>query len=263
MTVAALTEAAQAWNLDDEVVEQVARQAVGVELEDRILDAALVLVARWGVGKTSLSDVAKEAGCSRATVYRAFSGGRQQVLDALAARELGSYLESITVAIDSAETLEEAVTRGLVVAARSLGDHEAAQFVLAHEPEILTPFLGFKMVDRLYGHVSAVIGPHLERLVPADRAAWLAEWAARAFVSYLFNPATDTDLTVVAQARRLVSSFVIPAFDDPAPTLDLTDTASLEVGAEVCFAATRSPEHSSELQPIHQPSPNGSTHVHH
>jgi AcrR family transcriptional regulator len=191
------------------------------DLETRILDATLALVGRWGVGKTSLADVAKEAGCARATVYRAFPGGKQQLLTALGGRELASYIEAITEAIDSADELADAVTRGLVVAARLLRDNDAAQFVVAHEPELLVPFLGFKQVDRLYTHVSATVGPHLERFVPADRASWLAEWAARAFITYLFNPDPDVDLAVVEHTRRLVSSFVIPAFE---PVIDLHPT---------------------------------------
>ena len=49
---------------------------------DRILDAALACIARVGVGKTTLDDVAREAGCARATVYRCFPG-RQALLRAL------------------------------------------------------------------------------------------------------------------------------------------------------------------------------------
>lgn len=182
------------------------------DLEARVLDAALVLVGRWGVGKTALADIAKEAGCSRASVYRAFPGGKQQLFTELGLRELGGYIESIVDAIDSAEDLDDAVTRGLVVAARLLRDNDAAQFVVAHEPELLLPFLGFKQVDRLYAHVAVTVAPHLERFVPLGRAQWLAEWAARAFITYLFNPAPDVDLAVVEHTRRLVSSFVIPAF---------------------------------------------------
>lgn len=208
------------------------RSGVGAgDLEARILDSTLVLVGRWGVGKTSLIDIAKEAGCARATVYRVFPGGKQQLFAELGLRELRGYVESIVEAIDSAEDLDEAVTRGLVVAARLLRDHEAAQSVLDLEPELLVPFLGFKQVDRLYSHVSATIGPHLERLVTPERAAWLAEWAARAFITYLFNPTPDLDLAVVDDARRLVSSFVIPAFEPDLlqSTLTPTPTGSTHV----------------------------------
>lgn len=206
------------------------------DLEARILDAALTLVARWGVAKTALADVAKQAGCSRATVYRAFPGGKQQLFATLASRELAGYVEAIGEVIDSADDLEEAVTRGLVVAARLLRDSDAAQFVVAHEPELLLPFLGFEQVDRLYAHVSATVAPHLERFVPLDRAEWLAEWAARAFITYQFNPDPDVDLADVAHCRRITSSFVIPAFTPGSRTQTTPSTP--------------------------HPSP-GSTHVHH
>ena len=181
-------------------------------LDERILDAATSLVARWGVTKTSLADVAKEAGCSRATLYRSFPGGKQQLFAAVGHRELAGYVDAIVEVVDEADDLADALTRGLVVAARLLRDHDAAQFVLAHEPELLLPFLGFKQVDRLYSHVSAVIGPHFERFVPAERAAWLTEWAARLFITYLFNPDPEVDLVVIDDTRRLVTSFVLPAF---------------------------------------------------
>ena len=42
------------------------------ELEERICDAALTCVARWGLTKTTLEDVARQAGCGRATIYRHF-----------------------------------------------------------------------------------------------------------------------------------------------------------------------------------------------
>jgi AcrR family transcriptional regulator len=184
--------------------------------DERILDAAVTLVARWGVTKTSLADIAKEAGCSRASLYRSFPGGKQQLFAAVGLRELAGYVDAIVEVVHESDDLADALTRGLVVAARLLRDHDAAQFVLAHEPELLLPFLGFKQVDRLYAHVSAVIGPHLERFLPAEqaveRAGWLAEWAARLFISYLFNPDPEVDLVVIDDARRLVTAFVLPAF---------------------------------------------------
>ena len=40
----------------------------------RLLDATVACIARVGVSKTTLDDVAREAGCSRATLYRYFPG---------------------------------------------------------------------------------------------------------------------------------------------------------------------------------------------
>lgn len=179
---------------------------------ERILDAALVLVARWGVAKTALGDVAKEAGCSRATLYRAFPGGKQHLLRSLATRELRAYQGAVLDAVDAADTLEDALTMGLVVATRALHDHDAAQFILSHEPGLLLPFLGFREVERLYAHASPVLGAHLVRFVPPERAAWAAEWVARLFITYLFNPHAGLDLADEADARRLVRTYLMPAF---------------------------------------------------
>ncbi|QXC62419.1 TetR/AcrR family transcriptional regulator [Aquihabitans sp. G128] len=182
------------------------------EVTERILDAALVLVARWGVGKTALADVAKEAACSRATVYRAFPGGKAHLFEALALREVEAYRQAVVEVIDAAEDLPDALTRGLVVASRLLHDHDAAQFIVEHEPELLLPFLGFNQVDVVYRAAAAALAPHLERFVPADRAAWAAEWCARLFITFVFNPPPSTDLANVDDARHLVASFVAPAF---------------------------------------------------
>ena len=185
--------------------------APGSDVEERILDAALVLVARWGVAKTALGDVAKEAGCSRATLYRAFPGGKRHLFLALATRELTTYRRGIIDAIDAADELGDALTRALVVAARLLHDHDGAQFILEHEPELLLPFLGFHQVDVLYRETAVAFGPHLERFLPADRAAWAAEWVARLFITYLFNPHDRWDLAAIGDARSLVETFVLPA----------------------------------------------------
>jgi len=182
------------------------------DAEQRILDAAVVLVARWGVTKTALGDIAKEAGCSRATLYRSFPGGKRHLLLAVADRELQAAIAALVDAVATADDLEDALTRALVVSARLLRDHDAAQFILEHEPGLLLPFLGFHQVDRLYRRTAQVFGPHLERFLPADRAEWAAEWTARVFISFIFNPHEDLDLISIDDARSLVEGFVIPAF---------------------------------------------------
>ena len=49
------------------------------ETQQRIIDAATSCVKRWGVEKTSLNDIAKEAGVTRPTVYNYFPN-RQDIL---------------------------------------------------------------------------------------------------------------------------------------------------------------------------------------
>jgi AcrR family transcriptional regulator len=60
--------------------------------EDPILDAARATVLDFGVGRTSVSEVARRAGVSRMTVYRRYPDGAA-LLRALMAREFAAVLE--------------------------------------------------------------------------------------------------------------------------------------------------------------------------
>jgi AcrR family transcriptional regulator len=51
------------------------------DTQQRILDAAIECVQQWGVEKTNLNDIAKQAGVTRPTVYRYFAS-RDDVLSA-------------------------------------------------------------------------------------------------------------------------------------------------------------------------------------
>jgi len=46
----------------------------------RIIDGALACLARHGTAKTTVDDIARQSGVSRATVYRVFPGGRDEIL---------------------------------------------------------------------------------------------------------------------------------------------------------------------------------------
>lgn len=187
------------------------------ELEGRILDAALDLVSRWGVAKTAIADVAKAAGCGRATLYRVFPGGKQEVFDALGQREVARYLEAVTEAIDQAGDLADALTAAVVTATHDLRNHQAFHIVLEREPGLLLPYLGFGQVDRLYAAAATEVGPHLERFLPAERAAWAAEWVARLLITFIFSPTDEMDLADHGQASVLVRHYLVPAFN-PVPT---------------------------------------------
>ncbi len=42
--------------------------------EERLLDAATTLLVRWGYRKTTIDDVAREAGVGKGTIYLALEG---------------------------------------------------------------------------------------------------------------------------------------------------------------------------------------------
>src|SRR5258706_649074 len=95
--------------------------------QDRVLDGALACVARVGLAKTTLDDVAREAGCARATVYRCFPN-KQQLLSALVAREVGALRDAVIGAASSTETLGAAITPVITTAVGVLPRNTALAF---------------------------------------------------------------------------------------------------------------------------------------
>src|SRR2546423_4583695 len=86
----------------------------------RVVDGALRCIARWGVAKTTLDDVAREAGCSRATVYRFFPGGKDALVQAVVRAEVDQFLDAVGRRLDAVadQGLEELLVHGMAEAGR-------------------------------------------------------------------------------------------------------------------------------------------------
>ena len=63
------------------------------ERQTHILDAAAALIIRLGYDKTTMSDIAEQAGASRRTVYLHFKG-KDELFEALLYREYLRYSET-------------------------------------------------------------------------------------------------------------------------------------------------------------------------
>jgi AcrR family transcriptional regulator len=180
-------------------------------LDEKVVDAALACFARWGLTKTTLDDIAREAGCSRATVYRLFPGGKDTVFDAVAGRELVRFFDGLRAELDrAADDLEALLVAGISFTAAHLREHQALQFLVAHEPEVILPLVAFERCDVVLDHAAAFCGPWLEPHVGPEWAPRAAEWIARMVLSYSLVPSPSFDLADAASARRFVRSFVLP-----------------------------------------------------
>ena len=82
----------------------------------RIIDATLTCLARHGTVKTTVDDIARQAGVSRATVYRVFPGGRDEMLAAVVDTEMARLFSALGVRLGEAGDLTEALVGGIVEA---------------------------------------------------------------------------------------------------------------------------------------------------
>jgi AcrR family transcriptional regulator len=174
------------------------------------VDGALRCIARQGVGKTTLDDVAREARCSRATVYRVFPGGKEAVLAAVVETEVSRFFSALAVAMGEAGDLEDVLVAGMTEAARRIGEHDALAHLLEQEPEVVLPHLAFSQLDTVLAVSSAFAAPFLGRWLDQAEAQRTAELAARTVISYLACPAEGVDLTDPRSVRHFVGRFVLP-----------------------------------------------------
>lgn len=177
--------------------------------QDRVLDGALACVARVGLAKTTLDDVAREAGCARATVYRCF-GAKSALFAAVLEREVDALGVHAIDAAATADSLADAIVAVILAGADTFNSHAALRFVCEHEQEILAPQLSFDRGSGVLRGAGVLLAPAFTRFVGPGRAERLAEWVARLTLSYLLNPSEQVRFDDPAQVRAFVVDYVLP-----------------------------------------------------
>jgi len=130
---------------------------------DQALEATLTCIANGGMKGFTVEDVARQAGLSRATIYRVFPGGRDQLVTETVTWEVGRFFVRLAEAIADAPNFRTRVEQGLAFAHRSLRDHEAFQRAMATDQgEIRARLAGIAPI------VVGVIRSYLEPLLEAE-----------------------------------------------------------------------------------------------
>lgn len=104
------------------------------DARNRLIDAAEACFARFGVVKTTLEDIASQAGVSRATVYRYFDGGRDEVILGVVLREARVFLDALGRRVQREETLDAAIVEGVMYTVASVGEND--HLALLFSPEV-------------------------------------------------------------------------------------------------------------------------------
>lgn len=205
--------------------------AVGVEpgsTESRLLDAVVRCAARWGIDKTTVDDVAREAGVSRATVYRIFPGGKTAMVNLTTNREVVSMLMGLVGRVERCDSLADAVTELLCAGSATVADQPAIAYMRSHEPARLRAFFSFERLDSLFGLSADVLAPSLHRFLDPARARECVIWAARLVLSHYLDPDPERDLTDAAFARHLARDRIVAGL---VPAGHLTATTTSRIGS--------------------------------
>ncbi len=171
---------------------------------ERIVAAAYACMARDGFRAATVESIAHEAAVGRATVYRYFPAGRDELVSAAVTWAVAEFFRGLRHDIGEAPDLATLLERGLLAGHRRLEEHEVLQHALQAEADQIVPPLATVMPivvgimrDELAGRLAG------ERLRPGVDVSEAADMLARMALSFMGTPGC-WDLDDPTAVRRLV-----------------------------------------------------------
>lgn len=196
--------------------------------EARVRAATLSCIARFGSAKTTLDDVARESGVSRATIYRVFPGGRETLLEAVLSAEVHRFFGKLADEVEGHDDLEELLVVAIGESMRFLLGHEALRTVVALEPGLVLPQLAFHRLGAIIDATTAFAAPYLvPHLASHADAVSGAEHLVRVVLSYTLHPSDSLDPYDDDSVRAFVRDHVLPALLPPESSTHRQDPTSI------------------------------------
>ncbi|NYI80272.1 TetR/AcrR family transcriptional regulator [Nocardioides panzhihuensis] len=162
---------------------------------ERILDAAGALFVERGVGKPGMDEVARAAGCSRATLYRYFEN-RQVLIQAFAHREARLITAQVARATAAVPDPRCRLVEAVLVCLAAVRERPHLQAWYAGDSTLLREVLHESSVIR--GSAQTYLAPDAEGSDPD-----LVDWVLRIILSFLTDPGDDEEAE-----RRLLERFL-------------------------------------------------------
>jgi AcrR family transcriptional regulator len=168
---------------------------------DRILDAAEELFTRHDPGSVGMNEIAKAAGCSRATLYRYFEN-REALRNAYVHRETYRLSDAIKEQISGITDPRERLSAGIATTLRLVRESPALSSWFA----TTQPPIGGEMAEHS-DVITALAAAFVNSLAADDPAALESRgrWLVRVITSLLIFPGRD-----VAEEQAMVEEFVVP-----------------------------------------------------
>jgi AcrR family transcriptional regulator len=167
---------------------------------DRILDAAEDLYTQQDQASIGMNEIARAAGCSRATLYRYFEN-REALRTAYVHRETRRLGRAIADEIDRIEDPRARLVAGMTATLRMVRESPAlsAWFAVSRPP------LGGELAQSEV--ITALAAAFVGSLAPEDPAVVerRARWVVRVITSLLLYPGADE-----ADERAMLEEFVVP-----------------------------------------------------
>jgi AcrR family transcriptional regulator len=180
---------------------------------DRVLDAVERCLARYGMQRTSMTDIAREMGVARTTLYRQVSS-LEEAMALMSSRRFHRFLDEL-VALTAQGLTIDTFTEVIVRTVRSVHEDPVAQRLLHDEPQVVGDYLTSGSLAALAGQIIDLLTPVLRLaigtgLIKAGDPELTAGWIVRIVLALGAVPPPDEDL------ERTVSFILRPLLDPSA-----------------------------------------------
>lgn len=168
---------------------------------DRILDAAEELYTERDSNSIGMNEIARAAGCSRATLYRYFEN-REALRTAYVHRETHRLGRAIKVQIDGIDEPRERLIASITATLRMVrGSPALASWFAVTRPPIAGELAEqSEVITALAAAFVSSLGPQEPAIVERR-----ARWVVRVITSLLLFPGHDE-----ADERAMIEEFVVP-----------------------------------------------------
>ncbi|MFN8025204.1 MAG: TetR/AcrR family transcriptional regulator [Acidimicrobiia bacterium] len=181
---------------------------MAAEARTKVLAGAYECIVREGTTRPTIDEIARASGVSRASIYRWFPGGRDEVIQAAVGWEVDNFFLRLAAKLGDPPDFPSYLEAALPVARHDLLDHAVLHRMLEREPAEVSTLLAFQQ-EHMVELVGLAFRPRLERdeaaglLAAGTEPAAAADYVARMALSLLAEPGRH-DLDDPAEVGRLV-----------------------------------------------------------
>lgn len=180
----------------------------------RVLDAAYEELARVGLQRTSMEDVARRAGVSRVTVYRHFAT-KAELVEQVLHREFGRLVQQYLAGLQRAETVQDRIVGGYVTTLQALRRNPLLQGLLSVELDAVVSSMAGR-TDEVLAMARTFIAAQLQAEQAAGEIAAhvevevVADLMTRVAITYVLIPSDVVDLDDDEAAHAMIRGFLLP-----------------------------------------------------
>jgi AcrR family transcriptional regulator len=162
-----------------------------------VLDAVERCLTRYGVGRTSMSDIAREMGVARTTLYRQVAS-LEEALALMTSRRFHRFLDEL-VALSADGITADLFVEVIVRTVRSTLADPVAQRILHDEPHVVGDYVTNGSLTVLAEQIIELLTPVVRMAIDAELLrssdpAMTAGWIVRIVFALCAVPAPDDQL---------------------------------------------------------------------